>query len=75
MDDLFSLILRFLGHWVLEVVLGTFFYFIGWPFVKLVTLGRYPDRGWLSGPHRESYVCCVGIVVFAVLLVAVLGQF
>ena len=75
MDELFNPILRFLGYVITEIVLGTFFYAIGWPFVKVATLGKYPKREWLSGSQKEAYVCCVGIVVFAALLMAALGQF
>ena len=75
MDELFSPILRFLGYVVSELLLGTVFYAIGWPFVKIATLGKYPRREWLSGSKNEAYVCCVGILVFSILLMAVLGQF
>ncbi|MEG4314743.1 hypothetical protein U8L64_06960 [Pseudomonas sp. FIP_A4] len=75
MDELLSAILRFLGYVVSELLLGTFFYAIGWPFVKAVTLGKYPKREWLSGSKNEAYVCCVGILVFAISLMAALGQF
>ena len=75
MDELFSSILRFLGYVVSELLLGTVFYAIGWPFVKIATLGKYPKREWLSGSKNEAYVCCVGILVFSILLMAVLGQF
>ena len=75
MEELLSLALRFLGYLITEILLGTFFYAIGWPFVKVATLGKYPKSEWLSGPTKEAYVCCVGIVIFAIALMAVLGQF
>lgn len=75
MDELFSLILRFLGNVVADLLMGTFFYAISWPFVKAATLGKYPKREWLSGSKNEAYVCCVGIFAFATLLMAALGQF
>ncbi len=75
MDELLSLALRFLGYFITEILFGTFFYAIGWPFVKVATLGKYPKSEWLSGSTKEAYVCCVGIVIFAIALMAVLGQF
>ena len=66
---------RFIGYVVSELIFGAVFYFIGWPSVKLATLGRYPVKGWLSGSREETYVCCVGVVVFVIVLMAVLGQF
>lgn len=75
MDVLFSLILRFLGYIVSELLLGTFFYAIGWPFVKAATLGKYPKHEWMSGSKNEAYVCCVGILIFSISLMSALGQF
>ena len=75
MEELLSLALRFIGYFITEILLGTFFYAIGWPFVKVATLGKYPKSEWLSGSTREAYVCCVGIVILAIALMTVLGQF
>lgn len=75
MDELLGLTLRFLGYFVAELLVGTLFYAIGWPFVKAATVGKYPKREWLSGSKNEVYVCCVGICVFSISLMAVLGQF
>ncbi len=75
MDELFGFTIRILGYFVTEVLLGTFFYAIDWPFVKIATRGKYPQKEWLSGSKEEAYVCCVGISVFAMSLMAVLGQF
>ncbi|MDH0427953.1 hypothetical protein EGI94_20065 [Stutzerimonas stutzeri] len=75
MDELFSFIARFLGYFLSEFLFGTFFYAIGWPFVKAATFGKYPKREWLSGSKNEAYVCGVGIFVFCISVMAVLGQF
>lgn len=75
MDELLGFMIRILGYFVTEVLLGTFFYAIGWPFVKVATFGHYPRKEWLSGSQEEAYVCCVGVLVFAISLMAVLGQF
>ena len=75
MNEIVGLMLRFVGYVVGEFILGTFFYAIGWPFVKAITFGKYPKREWLSGSRNEVYVWCVGIFVFSVSLMIVLGQF
>lgn len=75
MEEIIGALVRFLSHVISELIFGTVFYFIGWPFVKVATLGNYPAKGWLSGSKEEAYVCCVGIVVFAIAVMAVLGQF
>ena len=75
MDEIPSLIFRLIGYVITELLLSTFFYAIGWPFVKAATLGKHPKNEWLSGSRNETYVCCVGILVFVISLMAVLGQF
>lgn len=75
MEEILSFAARLLGYFVTEILLSTFFYAIGWPFVKIATLGKYPKNKWLSGSRNETYVCCIGIIVFAFSLMAILGQF
>lgn len=75
MDEILSFILRLIGYVITELLLSTFFYAIGWPFVKATTFGQYPKREWLSGSKNEAYVCCVGVFIFTILLMSVLGQF
>ena len=75
MEEILSFAARLLGYFVTEILLGSFFYAIGWPFVKAATLGKHPKNEWLSGSRNETYVCCVGIIVFAFLLMAAFGQF
>ena len=74
MEELLSLVVRFFGYLLTEILLGTFFYAIGWPFVKIATLGKHPKNEWLSGSKNETYVCCIGVLVFALSLMAALGQ-
>ncbi len=75
MDELLSPVARFLGHILGELILGTLFYWLGWPWVKLFTLGKYPRHGWLSGRREETYVQGVGLTVLALGMMAALGQF
>ncbi|MOA06191.1 hypothetical protein D3C78_1258180 [compost metagenome] len=75
MDELLSPVARFLGHILGELIFGTLFYWLGWPWVKLFTLGKYPRHGWLSGRREETYVQGVGLTVLALGLMAALGQF
>ncbi|MCM2330201.1 MAG: hypothetical protein NDI70_02775 [Pseudomonas sagittaria] len=75
MDELLSLVARFLAHILVELFFGTLCYWAGWPWVKLFTLGKYPRHGWLSGRREETYVQCVGLAVLALVLMAALGQF
>ena len=74
MDELLSFVLRLLGYFVAEILLSAFFYAIGWPFVKVATLGKYPKSECFRGSKNEVYVCCIGIVVFALSLMAIFGQ-
>lgn len=50
MEEIATFIFRFIGYLLSEIILGTFFYWLGWPFVKLATFGKYPQKDW-----KENY--------------------
>jgi len=69
------MLVQCLGYVVSELILSTFFFLCGWPVVRLFTLGRYPAHSRPDGSRADSYVCCVGLVVFCLLLLALCSQF
>ena len=75
METVLGLVLRLLADIIGDFLLGTLFYWLGWPWVKLFTLGRYPCHGWRSGHPEERWVQCVGLAVLVLGLMATLGQF
>ncbi|MBA1186823.1 hypothetical protein [Stutzerimonas nitrititolerans] len=75
MEFLISMLVQCLGYVVSELILSTFFFLCGWPVVRLFTLGRYPAHSRPDGSRADSYVCCVGLVVFCLLLLALCSQF
>lgn len=76
MDQLLSLVVRLLlADIVGDFLLGTLCYWLGWPWVKLFTLGRYPRHGWRSGHREEIWVQCVGLLVAVLGMMAAFGQF
>lgn len=75
MEAVLGFLVRLLVEVIGELFFGTLCYWLGWPWVKLITLGKYPRHGWLSGRREETYVQCVGVAVLALGLMAVLGQF
>ncbi|MBU2865139.1 hypothetical protein KO489_14870 [Reinekea forsetii] len=52
---------RIIGQILGEIVFDIASYFIGWPFLKLFTLGKYPKGMQQAGSTVSS---CIGIVVF-----------
>lgn len=51
-------------------------YAIGWPFVKLITLGTYPRKhGWLDDNRDGLWTSMLGLVILLVGILAVCGQF
>ncbi len=75
MEFLISMLVQCLGYVVSELILSTFFFLCGWPVVRLFMLGRYPAHSRPDGSRADSYVCCVGLVVFCLLLLALCSQF
>lgn len=68
--------MRVLG-WFLEPIvfelLGRLLYWIGWPFMRLLSLGRYPRRG--PADNTESILTgCLGLVVVVLVLLWATGQ-
>lgn len=60
---------RALGYVLVNILFEFFFYYLGWPVVKVFTLGVYPrgaDRyGWKTGSHEGAWVSGIGLLVFA----------
>lgn len=75
MDEILALLVRQLGQLLGELLLGRIFYFVGWPLVKLATLGRYPSPARNSHSRQEIYVTCIGLAATVVAMMAALGQF
>lgn len=75
MDGILELTLRMLGYLLAEIVFGTLFYWLGWPWVKLLSLGKYPQQRWCIGTRENTYVACVGVGISVLALMAALGQF
>ena len=75
MPNILALLVRLLGWLLAAVLLGRPFYLLGWPLVKLTTLGRYPDPTRDSHSRQDIYVECVEAGTAALLMMAALGQF
>jgi len=66
-ESLFRGIRRFVVSVFLELIFEYLCYFIGWPIVKIFTLGKYP-KGlkldfWLIYSNDSILTSCVGLVV------------
>jgi hypothetical protein len=64
MEVVVELLFTFVRVLVVDILLGTVFYWIGYLVCKLVTLGRYPNvLGPASGEKKSTLVGVVGFVV------------
>ena len=73
-------LLNVIGNFILEFVFGTLFaailFWIGWPIVKVLTLGRYPHgQKCLDETMQANCVRATAIAALTVSLMAALGQF
>lgn len=49
---------------------------IGWPFMRLVTLGKYPSKGsWLACTSEAELTAAIGLAILVVGLMAAMKQF
>ena len=75
MDAILELTVRCIGYVLLDVVFGTLLYWLGWPVVKLISLGRYPRQPSNQESREAVYVSCVGLAIGLLGMMATLGQF
>lgn len=68
-EGLVKVFLRAVVYVVGQIIFEGIFYYSGWPFVKIMTLGRYPKgrtrHGWKSESYEGIWTSCVGVMVIA----------
>ena len=77
MDDLAEGFIKGIWRTIAYMVGQKFFefvlYYIGWPFVKILTLGKYPtgkqNNGWYSESKGGVLTSFVGLLVLVALVV------
>ncbi len=76
MDDLAEGFIKGVGR-VISYILGQIlfefvFYYVGWPFVKILTFGKYPKgqsrNGWYTESREGTWTSCLGLLVLAISL-------
>ncbi len=61
---------------LVEVIFRAVCFPIGWPLMRLVTLGRYPSKGsWFSYTPESEWTSALGLAVLVVAMMAMLRQF
>lgn len=59
-----------------EVVFRAICYPIGWPVIKIFTLGKYPVKdSWLTQTPQAEWTSAIGVAVLVIAMMAVLRQF
>jgi len=61
MEEIATFIFRFVGCVLSGIIFGTFGYWFGWSFVKLIPLDNYPKNFW-GKTREEIYIACIGMV-------------
>nr|WP_145306170.1 MULTISPECIES: hypothetical protein [unclassified Pseudomonas] len=61
---------------LVETVFRAICFPIGWPVMRVVTLGKYPAKGsWFSQSPESEWTSAVGLAVLVITMMAILGQF
>lgn len=61
---------------LVELMFRTICFPVGWPVVKIITLGKYPSKGsWFASTPESQWTTGTGAVVLAVAMMAALKQF
>lgn len=59
-----------------EVIFQAICFPVGWPFVKVLSLGKYPVKGsWFSGSPSAHCTAGIGLAVLVLAMMAALNQF
>jgi len=62
MEVIFELFSTFIRIFIIEILLGTVFYWIGWTVCKAFSFGKYPNfLQSSSGKNKETLVFIVGL--------------
>ncbi|MGA6108371.1 hypothetical protein ABS648_12790 [Pseudomonas solani] len=76
MDEIFGGVLRVLGWFLQSIIIDILcwlLYWIGLPFMRLLSLGRYPRRG--PNDNTESILTgCLGLVIVVLVILWATGQ-
>lgn len=71
MEVIVELLSTFVRVLIVEFLFGTLFYWLGWGFCKVVTLGKYPNSLPPSNRKtRETWVFVLGFIVSLVIFLA-----
>jgi len=75
-ESIFKGLGRAISYIVVQIIFEFLFYYIGWPFMKIITLGKYPKGKKSYGWHIESregvltsllgLIVVVGVTIFVV---------
>ncbi|MEG5262747.1 hypothetical protein TRP66_00415 [Pseudomonas sp. JDS28PS106] len=61
---------------LIEIICRAICFPVGWPLVKLITLGKYPSRGsWFASTPKAQWTTGSGLAVLTIVMMAVLKQF
>ncbi|MDR6956695.1 hypothetical protein BK654_07975 [Pseudomonas brassicacearum] len=63
-------------EFIFEYVARAIFFPIGWPIVKLISLGRYPSKGmWFKDTPESNWTMGLGIAAAVIVMMVALHQF
>ncbi|KFE50951.1 hypothetical protein [Pseudomonas syringae] len=61
---------------LVEVIFRAICFTIGWPVMRIITLGKYPSKGsWFSGTPESEWTSALGLAVVVIAMMAALKQF
>jgi hypothetical protein len=59
-----------------DYVFQAIFFPIGWPLMKILTLGKYPAKGsWFSESPSAQWTSAIGLAVLIIAMMAAMKQF
>ena len=61
---------------LIEVIFRAICFPIGWPIVRLITLGKYPTKGsWFTYTPESKWTSALGLAVLVIAIMTAMRQF
>ena len=61
---------------LIELIFRAVCFPVGWPIVKILTLGKYPAKGsWFASSPESQWTTGAGLTVLVIAMMAALKQF
>ena len=75
MEEIVSAVLRFAAYVFIEGLFFNVFYYIGWTFLKVITLGKKPEKPKYESDSQDIFCGLLGFLIVVLVGLYFFGFF